>query len=200
MLLSQPDLQSDAREMVSDVRSQVVTMSRMIMNLLDLAKADEGQLSPRREDIALQPLIERTLAEATVQAAARNVRLESRVHAYRVRGDHDLLHRMLANLVENAIRHAPADTAITVSAALRDGATELRIADRGAGVPEQMREKIFSAFVQLEDPDTGVSQRAGRGLGLAFCHVVATCHGGSIWVEDGAPGAVFVIRIPDPAS
>lgn len=200
MLLSQPDLKSDTREMVSDVRSQVATMSRMIMNLLDLAKADEGQLSPRRDEVAIQPLIERTLAEAALQAAAREVRLESRVHAYRMRGDHDLLHRMLANLVENAIRHAPPDTVITVSAAVRDGATELRVADRGAGVPEDMREKIFSAFVQLEDPQIGVPQRAGRGLGLAFCHVVATCHGGAIRVEDGAPGAVFVIRIPEPAS
>ncbi|HEY6176225.1 MAG TPA: hybrid sensor histidine kinase/response regulator [Kofleriaceae bacterium] len=199
MLLTQPDLQADTREMLTDVRSQVVQMSRMIMNLLDLAKADEGQLSPRRDDVPLQPLIDRTLSELAVQAAARKVRLESRIAAYRIRGDHDLLHRMLANLIENAIRHAPADTAITVSAAVRNGATELRVADRGAGVPEAMREKIFSAFVQLEDPETGVPQRAGRGLGLAFCHVVATCHGGTICVEDGAPGAVFCVRIPDGA-
>jgi signal transduction histidine kinase len=196
-LLLNQDLAPDAREMVSDVRSQVVAMSRMIMNLLDLAKADEGQLSPKREDITLQPLIDRTLAEAAVPAEARHVRLESRISAYRVRGDHDLLHRMLANLIENAIRHAPRDTAVTVSATMRNGAVELRVADRGTGVPEDMREKIFSAFVQLENPETGAPQRAGRGLGLAFCHVVATCHGGTIWVEDGAPGAVFVVRLPD---
>ena len=197
LLLAQSELDHDSREMVSDVRAQTAAMNRMIMNLLDLAKADEGQLSPRRGDVAVRELIDGTLTELTVQATARKVRLASRVTVDQLRGDPDLLRRMLANLIENAIRHAPADTAITVTAAAVDGATELRVADQGAGVPEAMREKIFSAFVQLEDPETGVPQRAGRGLGLAFCHAVATCHGGSITVEDGAPGAVFCVRLPD---
>jgi two-component system sensor histidine kinase/response regulator len=197
LLLAQSELDQDAREMVTDMRGQTAAMNRMIMNLLDLAKADEGQLSPRRGNVAAHELIDGTLTELTVQATARKVRLASRITVDQVRGDPDLLRRMLANLIENAIRHAPADTAITVSAAQVDGATELRIADQGAGVPEAMREKIFSAFVQLEDPETGVPQRAGRGLGLAFCHAVATCHGGSITVEDGAPGAVFCVRLPD---
>lgn len=197
LLLAQAELDDDGREMVTDIRAQTAAMNRMIMNLLDLAKADEGQLTPRRADVPARELIEGTLAELTVQATARKVRLASHVAVDRLRGDPDLLRRMLANLIENAIRHAPPDTAITVSATRVDGATELRIADQGSGVPEAMREKIFSAFVQLEDPETGVPQRAGRGLGLAFCHAVAVCHGGSITVEDGAPGAVFCVRLPD---
>jgi two-component system, sensor histidine kinase and response regulator len=196
LLLVQSELEPDAREMVTDMRAQTAAMNRMIMNLLDLAKADEGQLAPRRGDVPARELIEGTVAELTVQATARKIRLASRIAVDQVRGDRDLLHRMLANLLENAIRHAPPDTAITVSAAAVDGGTELRIADQGAGVPETMRERIFSAFVQLEDPETGAPQRAGRGLGLAFCSVVATCHGGSIRVEDGAPGAVFCVQLP----
>ena len=197
LLLVQAELEPEAREMVTDMRAQTAAMSRMIMNLLDLAKADEGQLAPRRGDVPARELIDGTLAELTVQATARKVRLASHITVDHVRGDRDLLHRMLANLIENGIRHAPPSTAITVSAAAIDGGTELRIADQGDGVPEAMREKIFSAFVQLEDPETGAPQRAGRGLGLAFCNVVATCHGGSIRVEDGAPGAVFCVRLPD---
>lgn len=195
ILLGHPELTSEVRGLVSDIRSQVVQMTRMIMNLLDLAKADEGQLSPRRAEVAARGLIDTTIAELSVQAGERQVRLESRIEVDRVHGDHDLLHRMLANLIENAIRHAPPNTAITVSAAPVAGATELRVADRGAGVPPDMREKIFSAFVQLED-HTGAATRAGRGLGLAFCHVVATCHGGSIRVEDANPGAAFCVRLP----
>ena len=70
-------------------------------------------------------------------------------------------------------------------------AVEIRVADRGAGIPVDKREKIFDPFVQLEP------ERAGRGLGLTFCRLVAEAHGGRIWIEDGAPGAIFCFRIPD---
>ena len=195
ILLRHPDLAPDARDLVSDIRSHVEQMSRMIMNLLDLAKADEDQLSPRRADVAARALVDATIAELTVQAAERKVAIESRVEVDSVRGDPDLLHRMLANLIENAVRHAPANTAVMVTALPAPGATELRVADRGHGVPLELRDKIFSPFVQLED-HAGASRRAGRGLGLTFCHVVATCHGGSIWVEDAAPGAAFCVSLP----
>lgn len=196
MLLRHPGVPPEAGQLVSDIRSHVEQMSRMIMNLLDLAKADEGQLAAKRCDLPLRELVDGTLAELAVQAADRQVGLASRIAVDRLHGDRDLLRRMLANLVENATHHAPPRTSITVSAVAVDDAIELRVADEGTGVPVEMREKIFSAFVQLEDDGTGPSRRAGRGLGLAFCQVVATCHGGSIWVEDGAPGAVFVVKLP----
>lgn len=199
ILLDRHGLTSEDRELVSDIRTHAGQMSRMIMNLLDLAKADEGQLSPKRGSVALHALVDRTISELVVQATHRSVMLASQVEVDCVSGDHDLLHRMLANLIENAIRHAPARSTVTVSAASGEGATVVRVADRGSGVPADMREKIFSAFVQLEGSGSGMSQRTGRGLGLAFCDVVARCHGGSIWVEDGSPGAVFCVRIPNPA-
>jgi signal transduction histidine kinase len=198
MLLRDSRLVPEARDLVSDIRSNVEQMTRMIMNLLDLAKADEGQLLPHRGEVATRALVDTTLAELAVQAADRGIELASRIDAESVRGDGDLLRRMLANLVENAIHHAPPRTTITVSAAPAEGATELRVQDRGTGVPADMREKIFSAFVQLEGGGNG-ARRAGRGLGLAFCQVVAVSHGGSIWVEDAAPGAVFCVKLPNAA-
>jgi signal transduction histidine kinase len=195
MLLRHADLPPDARDLVAEMRSHVEQMNRMVMNLLDLAKADEGQLAPRCADLATRPLIDRTLSELALQAADRKLTLEARIDTEQIHGDDDLLRRMLANLVENAIHHAPPGTAITVTAAAAGGATELRVADRGHGVPDDMREKIFSPFVQVEG-GSEAARRAGRGLGLAFCQVVARCHGGTIRVEDGAPGAVFCVRLP----
>jgi two-component system, sensor histidine kinase and response regulator len=85
---------------------------------------------------------------------------------------------------------------VRVTATRRDGAVELRVADAGKGVPAAMREQIFDPFVQLE-PSGAPPTRSGRGLGLAFCRLAVEAHAGRIWIEDGNPGAVFALSIPD---
>jgi signal transduction histidine kinase len=72
---------------------------------------------------------------------------------------------------------------------------ELRVADEGKGVPEDLREGIFDRFVQLESGERA-APRTGRGLGLTFCRLAVEAHGGRIYVEDANPGAVFCIRLP----
>jgi signal transduction histidine kinase len=196
IIMREKNIPDAARESAGQIRSEVRQLSRMILNLLDLSKADEGQLSPKRMDVDLAALVASVVSELSVLATDCRVKLESAVGATRVRGDEDLLRRMLANLIENAIRHAPKDTSVTVTTSSSAEGTELRVRDFGAGVPAEMREKIFFPFVQLEEGDGRPSTRAGRGLGLAFCRVAATGHGGSIWVEDASPGSVFCVRLP----
>jgi signal transduction histidine kinase len=199
IILREPNITSGAKESAAQIRSEVRQLSRMILNLLDLSKADEGQLSPKRTDVDLGALVASVVSELSVLAADCRVKLEADVTATRARADEDLLRRMLANLVENAIRHAPKDTTVTISTTSNAEGTELRVRDHGAGVPEEMREKIFFPFIQLEEGSGRPSTRSGRGLGLAFCRVVATGHGGSIWVEDAKPGSVFCVRLPHDA-
>jgi len=115
-----------------------------------------------------------------------------------VRADEDLLRRTLANLIENAIRHAPKGSVVRVTSGQQAGATEIRVADAGVGVPAKMRESIFDPFVRLE-ADEGRTARTGHGLGLAFCKLAVEAHGGWIGVEDAAPGAVFVVHWVDAA-
>jgi signal transduction histidine kinase len=101
----------------------------------------------------------------------------------------------LTNLLENAIRYAPRGTSIAVTATGAPGGTELRVADAGHGVPPEMREKVFSPFLQVESGDEVVAY-GSRGLGLTFCKFAVEAHGGDIWIEDAAPGAVFCVRFP----
>jgi signal transduction histidine kinase len=167
----------------------------MIMNLLDLSKADEGKLVPRLSPVDLRAMVETVKGEFEVSAQARNVTLSARVDVPAMNADEDLLRRALANLVENAIRHSPLGGAVTVTVTASADATELRVKDGGAGVPAELRERVFDPFIQVESGDRTVN-RAGRGLGLAFCRLAVEAHGGRIWVEDGAPGAVFCVRLP----
>jgi two-component system, sensor histidine kinase and response regulator len=113
----------------------------------------------------------------------------------RIHADEDLFRRTLTNLVENAIRYAPPETSIRVTAAYLAAGVELRVADAGRGIPPQMRDKFFDPFVQVESDEQPVA-RSGRGLGLTFCKLAIEAHGGRIWVEDGEPGAVFCVRLP----
>ncbi len=189
-------LPDDARESVAAIRAQVRQLTRMISNLLDVAKADEGRLVPRCWDWDVRGLVDEVLAEAAVHARGRKVGLQSTIAVERICADRDLVQRVLANLVENALRYSPSETTVTVTAARVPEATELRVADAGHGIAVDMRQKVFDAYVQVDSGTEPSVRRDGRGLGLSFCRLAVEAHGGSIWVEDAKPGATFCLRLP----
>ena len=195
VLLRQRSLPASAHDSAAQIRAEARQLTRMISNLLDLAKADEGRLAPKRSNVNLRALVDEVLAELGVNAQRRRVTLQSSLETDRIYADEDLFRRTLTNLVENAIRYAPPDTAISVAAARLASGTELRVADGGNGIPPELRDKIFDAFVQVESGEHPVA-RGGRGLGLTFCKLAIEAHGGHVWVEDGAPGAIFCVRLP----
>ncbi|HSO37738.1 MAG TPA: hybrid sensor histidine kinase/response regulator [Labilithrix sp.] len=194
VLLRSGRLSTEDHQSVTQIRAQARQLVRMIMNLLDISKAEEGKLSPAHAEVDLPALCGAVLAEFEVTAKARGVKLEAGVPAWTVRADEDLLRRTVANLVENAIRHAPPGTTVTARGTPSAGEMQLRVEDAGPGVPRELREKIFEAFTQT---DTRSTSRGGRGLGLTFCRLAIEAHGGRIWIEDGAPGAVFCVSLPN---
>jgi signal transduction histidine kinase len=196
LLLRDGHLSAEARESAARIRTDARQLARMISNLLDLSKADEGKLVPSRADVILRASVAEVFAELEANASLAGVRLGASIDVGTIRADEDLLRRLLANLVENAIRHAPRGTEVTVTARPCAEGVELRIADSGPGVPVEMREKIFDPFVQAETLGRGPGARSGRGLGLAFCKLAAVAHDGAVWVEEGAPGAIFCVRLP----
>jgi signal transduction histidine kinase len=193
VVLRDKSLSEGMRSSIGHIRAGARQLSRMILNLLDLSKADEGKLSPRMIDVPTEALVSDVFSELEVVALGQKVTLESTISVPVIHGDPDLLHRLLANLVENAIRHAPPGTAVTVRLTSSVDRTEIRVADAGNGIPDDMREKIFDPFVQVEG---GVTTRSGRGLGLAFCKMATEAHGGVIAAEAASPGTVFCVRLP----
>jgi signal transduction histidine kinase len=184
-----------AREWVSSIRSHARQLDRMIMNLLDLAKADEGRLSAKKVPIHLGSVVAAVAAELDSIARVRHTEVQVLSLVEQLFADEDLIHRMLANLLENAIRHSPPETTVTVEARDVEDAVEIRVADCGPGVPRELRTRIFDAFIQVETEDLSLT-RGGRGLGLAFCKEAVLAHGGEIWVDDAESGSVFCVRLP----
>lgn len=196
LLLRAKELPAGARDSASQIRTEARQLTRMILNLLDVSKADEGQLVPKRIAIDVREFVDDILSELRVSAESRNVTLRSAIDAERLVADEDLLRRTLTNVIENAIRYAPPQTSVVVSGARLADGTEFRIADAGAGIPVEMREKVFDPFVQVESGERVVS-RSSRGLGLSFCKLAVEAHAGRIWIEDAAPGTIFCLRLPD---
>jgi two-component system sensor histidine kinase/response regulator len=194
-VLRSPTADERSRAAATQIQSETRGLMRMITNLLDIGKADEGQLAPRRSAFDAGALVDDVIDELRIAAAAEDIELVARVEPAQLHADRDLMHRVLANLIENAIRHAPHGSAIQVVARAPEGAVELQVSDAGAGVPEPLRERMFERFVTTGDGTT----RTNRGLGLAFCKAAVAAHGGRIWVEDAAPGARFCIRIDHAA-
>jgi signal transduction histidine kinase len=178
------------RAAAASIQSDSHALLRMIMNLLDLSMADEGRLAPKPARIDIPALVAEIVAAMEVRGRAGNVSIATEIDAPALAGDPDLVRRVLENLVDNALRHAPEESTVRIAARRDDSSVTIRIADAGAGVPEDQRERVFDRFVQ----GTAVA-RTGRGLGLAFCKLAVEAHGGSIWVEDAAPGAAFCVRL-----
>ena len=183
-----------SRDAASKIHDETIALMRLITNLLDIGKAEEGRLQPARQPVAATVLIAGVVGEMSARAAAATVTLAPSIADTQLHVDPDLMHRVLSNLVENAIRHAPEGSTVRIEVAAVAGAAELRVADGGPGVPVDQRERVFERFTSGSD-----ATRSNRGLGLTFCKLAVEAHGGKIWIEDADPGAVFCIRIAHAA-
>lgn len=169
---------------------EVDRLSALVSDLLTLARLDEGSSRPRRADVDMDELAlihaDRLRLRGRVEVSVEGI------HASRLLGDETQLTRVVANLADNAERHARRHVAFAV--AERDGVCELSVTDDGPGVPPDERTRVFERFVRLDAART--YQGAGAGLGLAIVREIVRAHGGEVWVEEADPGARFVVRLP----
>jgi len=172
------------------------SMERMIYNLLDITKGEDGMLAAKNEPISLAPLIVQIEKSVEANAKMQGVRFRvskpadlSTIHA-----DPELLKRILENLIANALRYSPPKGEIFLDfKRLDDRMLEIRVRDQGVGIPDEFREKIFEKYVQLESENLSQNQ----GLGLTFCRMAAEAQGGKIWAESNQPqGAALCLQLP----
>ena len=186
----------DGADLVATHRSaleEVVGLQRLVDDLLDLARPDGVGRSPRTlEPVDLDDLVQR--AARRVRDEGRIVLDTSGVGAAQVVGDATRLERLMANLLDNAVRHA----ATTVSISLRDdgdGIARLVVDDDGPGIAPADRARAVEPFTRLDEARTAGA--GGAGLGLAIVDDIATAHGGSLAIADRpGGGARFVVTLP----
>jgi signal transduction histidine kinase len=190
-LLSEVDY-DHLREPLRSCLNATDTVSRMLLDVLDVN--GHHQLRANPEPIEIGGIVDSVGRLFSSRLQIRELTLDGPRHGTAILADPELVRRLLENLVDNAIRYSPRGSSISVEVAAVERGTELRVSDRGPGVPPEHQYRIFEPFVQLS---TAMPPRTSRGLGLAFCRAAAEAHGGRIWVKDGEPsGATFCVWFP----
>ncbi|MFN0136525.1 MAG: ATP-binding protein [Phycisphaerae bacterium] len=165
-------------------------LNRMIDQLLALAKLEHASVQPRRELIDLSSVVAQIAADAEFEGRTRNVALQVAMPPATISGDEPMLRSLFENVLRNAIHFAAAGSTIDIDAARRDEFIDIRIRDRGPGVPAEHLETIFEPFKSLRDGRIG-------GLGLTIARRSAELHGGTIRAENHADGGLVVsVRLP----
>lgn len=167
------------------------TLLETFSALLRIAQVESGAQKSGFSEVDLSALM-RSVAEAYAPAGEDSQhKLQTQIDdGLKMQGDRQLLAQMVSNLVENALHHTPAGTAISLSARRVANGVEIEIADNGPGIPEAEREKVFERFYRLDRSRS----TAGSGLGLALVKAIAGLHGFSIKLEDRQPGLAVVLR------
>jgi two-component system, OmpR family, sensor kinase len=184
----------DEQEMVDSALRSSKRMSRLVSDLLLLARADAGRTSSRSE-VDLGEVAAAAVDEVRPVADGRRLTIRE-AEPVAVRANADELHRLALNLLDNGLRHTPEGTEIQVAVERRNGDAVLEVTDDGPGIPAGMEDQIFSRFVRGTGPADVAGDR-GTGLGLAIVKAVATSHGGD--VEAGRSpggGARFTVKLP----
>jgi two-component system, OmpR family, sensor kinase len=191
--LKRPDDAED-REIVDSALRSSRRMSRLVADLLLLARADAGRVGEQRR-CDLAEIAGNAAAEIAPVTGERELSVDNG-HPIYVEGNPDELHRMVVNLLDNAIRHTPPGSRIELHLRSDDRDAVLEVADDGPGIPPEMRKQVFDRFVRGNGP-ADVAIGPGTGLGLAIVSAVAASHGGTVEAaESPSGGALFRIRLP----
>ncbi|HET7443951.1 MAG TPA: HAMP domain-containing sensor histidine kinase [Solirubrobacterales bacterium] len=169
-----------------EIRTHVEVLSGLVDDLFELSRIEAGEISWTLRQVELGDLIDDTVAAMRAPAEERGVRLSADLPAGHVvaEANAEKVQRVLFNLIQNAIRHTPADGSVTVRARNADGGVEVEVADDGEGIPAGDDERVFEAFYRGD----AARGEDGAGLGLAISRAIVEAHGGRIWLEHGHPG------------
>ncbi len=192
--LDDAERRGEEGEMIDGALRSSRRMGRLVSDLLLLARADAGRTSTR-VPCDLAEVAEGAVAEARPVAGDRVFELEA-PGPVNVVGSPDELHRLVLNLLENAIRHTPDGSAVRILVSRREGHAILDVTDNGPGIPQGMREQIFGRFVRGSGP-ADLTPDGGTGLGLAIVAAVTASHGGTVEAGDSEQGgARFTVTLP----
>jgi two-component system OmpR family sensor kinase len=200
--LSRPHRNEDEyRQCLSAVHNEGTRMSRIVADLLSLARADSGQYTINQVDCSLGPLIEECVRALKHLAEKRGVALffTSQATEIVVKGDAELLRRMFVNLLDNAIKYTMSGGTVRAELSQDHSECTFAIRDTGRGIAVEAQPHIFERFyredkVRQRNPD---SEGSGAGLGLSISQWIANLHGGRVSLEESSEkGSTFSVRLP----
>jgi two-component system sensor histidine kinase KdpD len=191
--------EADRYELLDAANVSLDRLAALVDNLLDMSRLQAGALEVLDSATSVDEAVARALD--ALGGASREVRVDVPVDLPEVHADPGLLERVLANLVENAVRHSPEGVPPLVNASALADRVEIRVLDRGPGIPAESYELVFAPFQRLGDTDN----QAGVGLGLALSRGLTEAMGGTLTPEETPGGGLTMVvslrayeRVPAP--
>jgi len=185
ILLENDDADDEVkREFISIINKESERLTRLVNDVLDLAKIEAGEMRFEMDPVDMNLLAREVVRSLAPLAQENGISVESRLppDLPAAHGERDRLHQVLTNLLSNALKFAQRETVVVLSARGNDeGMIEFSVEDRGPGIPREELAGIFEKFRQ--GGDTLTEKPAGTGLGLAICREIITLHGGRVWVR-----------------
>lgn len=178
---------------------QVERLGRLVNQLLDLSRLESGAapIQPRPFDV--KPLLEQAARQSRVHSPDVEVDIVVDDAVRQVLGDPERIHQVVANLVDNAVRHSPPHGRVAVGARTLNGGARIAIevSDSGPGIPPDERTRVFERFYRADPARARASAGSGSGLGLAIAKWIVDLHGGEIRAEEASPtGCRMVVELP----
>ncbi len=193
VLLLDPDLKPETREALQQVSGESARMSRLVTNLLLLARADAGHRAASTRPVDLHALVLETVRQARSMSSTVSVSL-AREDQVEVFGDSDQLKQVLLNLLENALKYTSDGGRVSVSVYTEGNWAKLEVRDTGIGIAPEDQQRIFDRFYRAERRVPGAG---GSGLGLSIASWVVSAHGGRLAVESQPGlGSIFTVWLP----
>jgi two-component system sensor histidine kinase KdpD len=184
--------EEDQAELLASIEEGADRLTHLIGNLLDMSRLQTGTVAPLIREVNLEEVV--PLALAGIPASESTIGLDLPESLPMVATDKGLLERVVANIVENAVKYSPSREPILVAASALADRVELRVVDRGPGVVDEVKDRIFTPFQRYGDSPRG----SGVGLGLAVARGFAEAMGGTLQAED-TPGGGLTMTLSLPA-
>jgi signal transduction histidine kinase len=183
------------REFLRIIEEESNRLEELIDNLLDMSQMEAGALRIQREPTQLRRLVREAVENAQRRTESHWFVTDLPAELPRVWADPRRIRQVLNNLLENAIKYAPNGGQITVACEVENASVVVSISDQGEGIPQELLERIFDRFFQVDSAAT--RKTGGSGLGLAIAKGILEAHGGSIWAESApGQGATFRFALP----
>ena len=183
---SHPDNDADTVQMIKMVTEQNDRLNKMVKTLLDMS---ELQTVGRDDEIILDALVDEVLEDLEPLAETKNIRLIGKCKDITMVGSDILIYRLVYNLVENAIKYNHSGGQVTVTADRKENHVYLSVEDTGAGIPEELKERVFEPFFRVDKSRS--RELGGVGLGLALVREIVRVHDGSITVKSNPSGGTI---------
>jgi signal transduction histidine kinase len=177
--------------------SQVERLGRLVKQLLDLSRLESGAVPLDRTAFRVEPLLEHAVREQQLHAPEIPVQVSVDAHDLTADGDPERVHQVVANLLENAVRHTPRGGIVEVVAHRNERGVVIEVLDEGPGIPEHEQARVFERFYRADT--ARAASDGGAGLGLAIAQWIVDLHGGDIHPERREPhGCRMVVTLPNP--